>query len=167
VGIIRHRDHGDPVVVVQMPGEGGPTPPPVATEPEKRFHYETPGAKVATVVVLGIGAAGLLAAGIGLEVASSNASSTASTDTKALQKGGGSTSVCFRSSSAQCTNLASENSSHASDGNAALGLFIGSGVLVAAALVTSQVWPKRQVEDAHIVPLVSPQMGGLGLVGSF
>jgi len=33
--------------------------------------------------------------------------------------------------------------------------------------VTSQVWPKRRVEDAHIASLVSPQIGGLCLVGSF
>jgi hypothetical protein len=157
--------NGPGLVVVPIPGENGPTPPP--PPPEKRFHYVTPGAKIATVVVLGVGAVGLLAGGIGLEVASSSASSTETTDRAAIQKGSTSTSQCVGSTSTACSNLASEASSHSSDANAGVGLFVGAGVLAAAGVVTWVVWPKTKVEDARLYPIVSPSMAGLGWSGSF
>jgi hypothetical protein len=47
-------------------------------------------------------------------------------------------------------------------------MFVGTGVLAAAAVVTWVVWPKTKVEErARIFPIVSPQMAGLGLTGSF
>jgi hypothetical protein len=159
--------NGTPVVVVPMPGEGGVAPPVIPPEAPKQFHEETPGAKVATVVVLGVAAVGALAGGIGLELASSSASSTATTDRKQIQGSSGSTSGCFMSTSAACSSLASELSSHSTDGNVATGLFVGAGLLAAAAVVTWVVWPKKTVEGARVLPLVSPSMAGLGVSGSF
>jgi hypothetical protein len=155
---------GTPVVVVPMPGEGG-TAPVVAPVQEKPFHYETPTAKVVTVIVLGVGAVGLLAGGIGSEAAASSQSSTASTDRSALQMGGTSTSVCANNTSTQCANLASANNSSASDHNVAAGLFVGAALLAAAAGVTFAAWPKAKVYDANVV--VTPTVGGLSMGGTF
>ena len=159
-----------PVVVVPMPGEGGFAPAPAEPAHEKAFHYETPTAKVVTVIVLGVGAAGFLGAGIGLEAASSSASSALTADHAQIQKAGGNPNTfCATSPSASpCADEASKASSHASDANAGVGMFVGTGVLAAAAVVTWFVWPKTKVEDAaRVFPIVSPQMAGLGLTGSF
>jgi hypothetical protein len=160
---------GTPVVVVPMPGEGGTAPvvPPVQ---EKPFHYETPTAKVVTVIVLGVGAVGLLAAGIGLEAASSSANNALTADHELIQKmGGNPNTFCTTSPNASpCADEASKASAHAGDANAGVGMFVGTGVLAAAAVVTWVVWPKTKVQDgARIFPIVSPQMAGLGLTGSF
>jgi hypothetical protein len=157
---------GTPLVVVPMPGEGEPSPAPLPTQ-EKPFHYETQGAKVVTMIALGAGAVGLLAGGIGLEAAGSSASSTGTTDRAALQKGGTSTSVCTGSTSMACSNLASENASASSDRNAAVGLFVGVGVVAAALGVTFAVWPKTKVFDGQVSALVSPTMKGLTFGGTF
>jgi hypothetical protein len=158
--------NGPGLVVVPIPGEGGPvaTPPP---PPEKPSHYANSGAKIATVVVLGAAGVGLIAGGIGLEAAASSASSTEATDRAAIQKGSSSTSQCVGSTSTACTNLAGEASSHSTDANLGVGMIVGGGVLAAAAVVTWIVWPKTKVEDARIFPLVSPGMAGLGFSGSF
>jgi hypothetical protein len=160
--------NGTPVVIVPMPGE--PQAPPPAPAPERRFHEETPGAKVATVVGLGAGAAVLLGVGIGLEVAASSASSALDTDhAQIVSMGGNPNSFCTTSPSASpCADEASKASAHVTDSNVATGLFVGTGVLAAAAVVTWIVWPKTKVEDtARVVPMVSPGMAGVGFAGSF
>jgi hypothetical protein len=159
---------GTPVVVVPMPGEGGmPTPPPPPAETPHQYKEVTPGAKVATVVVLGVAAVGLLGAGIGLEAAASSANSTASTDRSAIQKGSSSTSQCLNAATPGCSQLASEASSHVTDSNIATGMFVGAGALAAAAVITWIAWPKKTVETARVTPLVSPTMAGFGFSGSF
>jgi hypothetical protein len=158
---------GTGLVVVPMPGERVTVPAPT---PEKPFHYETPTAKVVTVVALGVGAVGFLAAGIGLEAASSSASSALNADhAQILKAGGNPNTFCTTSpTAAPCADEASKAGAHASDANAGVGMLVGTGLLGAAAVVTWIVWPKSKVQDAaRIVPMVSPQMAGLGLTGSF
>jgi hypothetical protein len=159
---------GTPVVVVPMPGEGA-VPPPPATPPEQPHQYKevTPGAKVATVVVLGVAAVGLLGAGIGLEAAASSANSTASSDRTKIQGSSSGTSQCVKSSNPLCSTLSSEASSHVTDANIATGMLIGAGAVAAVAIVTWIVWPKKTVESARVTPLLSPSIAGLGVSGSF
>jgi hypothetical protein len=141
-------------------------------KPPKDERYAASGARVATLVALGVGAVALLGAGIGLEVASSKASSAAAADVTQLQYGGISSSVCSDGMMAEsitaCSNLANELSAHSAEAGAATGLFVGAGVLAATFAVTWVVWPKARLgEQAEVVPLVSPSMAGLGLGGSF
>jgi hypothetical protein len=141
-------------------------------KPPKDERYTASGARVATLVALGVGAVALLGAGIGLEVASSKASSAAAADVTQLQYGGISSSVCSDGMMAEsitaCSNLANELSAHSAEASAATGLFVGAGVLAATFAVTWVVWPKARLgEQAEVVPLVSPSMAGLGLGGSF
>jgi hypothetical protein len=159
---------GAGVVVVAIPGEGGQAAATVATAPPApTFHEETSKGKIGLLIGLGAGAVGLLAGGIGLEVAGSSSAGTAATDRTALQKGGTSTTVCNGSTSTACTNLASENSSASSARNTAIGLFVGAGVFAAAFGVTLAVWPKTKVFDAQVTPVVTPTSGGLALGGRF
>jgi hypothetical protein len=147
------------VVVVQMPGEGGAP-----------YHYETPGAKIGVVIGLAAGTVGLIAGGIGLEVASSSASNALATDHTQIQSMGGNpnTFCTTNPGKAPCADEASQASAHANDANTAVGLFVGGGVLAAAAVVTWFVWPNKKVADRPgLVPIVSPQVAGLGFVGSF
>jgi hypothetical protein len=141
-------------------------------KPPKEERYVSSAARVTTLVVLGAGAVALLGAGIGLEVASSKASSAAAADVTQLQYGGISSSVCSDAMMAQnitaCSNLASELSAHSTEASAAAGLFVSAGVLAATFAVAWVAWPKTRVgERAQILPLVSPSMAGLGLGGSF
>jgi hypothetical protein len=141
-------------------------------KPPKDERYAASGARVATLVALGVGAVALLGTGIGLEVASSKASSAAAADATQLQYGGISSSVCsdpmMAESITACSSLANELSAHSADASAATGLFVGAGVLAATFAVTWVLWPKARLgEQAAVVPLVSPSMAGLGLGGSF
>ncbi len=120
------------------------------------------------MIALGAGAIGLLAGGIGLEVASSSANTSAATDRTMLQKGGTSTSTCFGVTTGACADLSSQVNSHTTDANAAAGLFVGAGILAVAVGVTFAVWPKSKVvEGAVIVPVITPSVAGLGLTGAF
>jgi hypothetical protein len=127
-------------------------------------------AKAVTLVALGVGAIALLGAGVGLEVASSSASSSAATDKMNIQ--GSQTSVFSQCNSPTlspaCATLANEVSTHSTDANLGTGMFIGAGVLAAAFAVTWVVWPKTRGGDGTMVlPLLSPNAAGLGLRGSF
>jgi hypothetical protein len=137
---------------------------------EPSFHYESSGAKVATLVALGVGAAALLGAGIGFEAASSSALNDLNADHAQIQRAGGN-SMYFcttNPTAAPCSDESTRAGAHASDGNVATGMFVGGGVLAVAAVVTWVVWPKKKVEDgAWVVPIVSPRTAGLGLACSF
>lgn len=159
-----------PLVVVPIPGEPGTQPGggPGTAPPAVTYHYETPGAKIAVLIGLGAAAVGLVAGGIGLEIASNSAASSASTERTMLQGGTMSTSVCFMSTSSACQKLANDSSSSASDSNTATALFVGAGVAAAAYVTTLFVWPKTKVEDRpRVTGLFAPGVAGLGLQGSF
>ncbi len=134
---------------------------------ERPFHYETSSAKTTTLIVLGVGTTALLAAGIGLEVASSNQKSDIENDDRVLDSP--SHSACAPPKhSPVCTALDNALQSQVTDSNAAGWTFAGAGVFAAATIVTWIVWPKRRVEDATlVVPLVSARMVGVGWTGSF
>jgi hypothetical protein len=126
-------------------------------------------AKAVTLVALGVGAIALLGAGVGLEVASSSASSTAATDKMNIQGGSSSSSLCNSPTpSAACMNLSNELGTRSTDANLGTGMFIGAGVLAAAFAATWVVWPKTRGGDgAMVLPLLSPNAAGLGLRGTF
>ncbi len=134
---------------------------------ERPFHYDTSSAKTATLIVLGVGTTALLAAGIGLEVASSDQKSDIENDDRVLDSP--SHSACTPPKhSPVCTALDNALQSQVTDSNAAGWTFAGAGVSAAATIVTWIVWPKRRVEDATlVVPLVSDRMVGVGWTGSF
>jgi hypothetical protein len=137
---------------------------------EPSFHYESSGAKVATLIALGVGATALLGAGIGFEVASSSALNDVNADHAQIQRAGGN-SMYFCTANptvSPCSDESTKAGAHATDGNLATGMFVGGGVLAVAAVVTWVVWPKKRVEDgALVLPIVSPRMAGLGLACSF
>jgi hypothetical protein len=155
--------NGPGLVVVPIPGENGPVappPPPV----EKPVHYAPSGAKIATTIVLGVGAAVAIGVGVGMQVASGSQGNTVTQDQ-------GSPSSCLgaAASSTRCTQLSSAANSQASDENARTGAFVAGGILAVAAVTTWFVWPNtKAVETArHFVPLASPSMAGLGFATSF
>jgi hypothetical protein len=159
---------GPPLVLVPMPGESPPAPPPGAAETGS--HGASSTAKIVTVTALGAGAIAFLAAGIGFEVASSSEDSDRQTFAQSL---GNSPTVCNRpspSNATVCSEWQNAAQAHARDGNLAAGMLATAGVLAAAAVVTWSVWPKRRdgtSAGARVVPMASPQLAGLGVVGSF
>ncbi len=142
-----------------------------ATPPaERTFHYEMSGAKGTTLIALGAGIAAALTIGIGLEVASAGYDSDAQSDRRAFPPMAVKTgSECTMTpSSPACVALRNAVDSSVTDANAAVGMFVGTGVLTAAGIVTWIVWPKRRVEDAGlVVPIVSARMVGLGWASFF
>jgi hypothetical protein len=170
---------GAPLVVVPIPAVGPATPHPPAG-PEKTLppdEKEKPNARVITTVVLSVGAVAFLAAGIGLEVVSANQLSNEQSDLTAFKNQGlNPSSACSVTPARQgCSTLNDAAQAHATDGNAAVGTLATAGVLGAAAVLTWSLWPKKKEHDdraakaerTRFVPLVSPRMTGLGVVGAF
>jgi hypothetical protein len=156
---------GTPVVVVPMPGEGGPPPPPAQPEqPNPPTHYVASGAKIGTTVAFGVAAVAGIAVGVGMQVAAGSKGN----DVTQFQ---GSPNSCLGTAetSPRCTNLSSAANSQVSDENARTGAFIAAGVFALAAVVTWVAWPNsKAVETArHFVPLTSPSMTGLGFSTAF
>jgi hypothetical protein len=159
---------GTPVVVVPMPGEGGPPPPPAQPEqPNPPTHYVASGAKIGTTVAFGVAAVAGIAVGVGMQVAAGSKGN----DVTADQAGGNSTSCTNPTSgnAGRCQNLLNAANSQSSDENIRTGAFVAAGVLAVAAVTTWLVWPNtKTVETArHFVPLTSPSMMGLGFSTAF
>jgi hypothetical protein len=162
---------GTPVVVVPMPGEGGPPPPPAQPEqPNPPTHYVASGAKIGTTVAFGVAAVAGIAVGVGMQVAAGSKGNDVTADHTQIQNAGGNpASFCSsHPQTAPCPDEVSQASSHTTDENVRTGAFIGAGVLAAAAILTWMAWPNdKAVESARLVPLLSPNMAGLGCIVAF
>ncbi|HTN84081.1 MAG TPA: hypothetical protein VL242_10355 [Sorangium sp.] len=143
-------------------GAGAPASEMAPVAPEEPVPPPQPRSWV-PVIALGAASVVGLGVGIGMTVASNSANSEArAQQDKIFTAGGG----CLASPSfaAQCAELQSTGERAGRLGDVALGSYIASGVLAAAAL-TYALWPARSAEkQTALAVLPEPRVDGVGFV---
>ncbi|WP_437781595.1 PEGA domain-containing protein [Sorangium sp. So ce1097] len=137
----------------------GPTAVPVEPQPEKRNWVP--------VIALGAASAVGLGAGIGMTVASNNASGDAHTQSAAIIQAG---AQCVRPEASwvgPCEQVRSNASRADTLGNIARVAFIGAGVLAIGA-ATYALWPKsKRTESIVALPVVHSDGAGFAVTGAW
>jgi hypothetical protein len=152
---------------VRVPSlEDAPAPPPAEVKPP---------APEQRILVPGIVLAGVAAAGIGVGAALFGVSAGKRSDAQAQSMqlvGAGQSCVpgAANFDSADCGGLHDKASAYATLHNAAVGVFVGTGV-VAAGTVTYLLWPNKHPEAAgrkvRVAPVLADKRGGVFVSGSF
>jgi len=131
---------------------------PVVVAPVATSGGGNTGRTVATVV-LGVLAGGALAGGVAFGLASQGDASTA-----ASLRGGMPSTACTGAgaSSSACQSLSSAVDAESRDATLGVVMYVGAGVLAAAAVVAWLVWPKPSGEHPTTTVLLAPGFAGIG-----